>query len=149
MHGVTERLAGGDLHVEQHASAAVDELQELGERRHALASVFGAEPAAGVERLYLGERHVGDGAGAVGSAIDRAVVEDDGVAVGGEVEIDLNEIDAGFEAFGDRGEGILGGEEAGAAVAHDLGAAEEGWRGRRRWRREVGDRRAGAGGAGG
>jgi hypothetical protein len=64
------------------------------------------EPVRGVERLDLREGEIGDGTGAVGGAIDRRVVTDHDVAVGGAVRVEL-------ERVGARRDGAAHGEERG------------------------------------
>ena len=66
------------------------------------------EPVAGVERLHLGERALANRTRAVGGAVEHGVVEDDHVAVGGGVDVELEALGAGRQAGGERLQRVLG-----------------------------------------
>ena len=80
---------GGSPLADPHPAVRV-----LGRVAPGLGPLAGDDVVAGVERLHLRERLVVDPAGAVRRAVDRRVVHDDELAVGGRVDVDLEHVGA-------------------------------------------------------
>ena len=76
-------MVWSDFQLAHDLDAAVDEVEHLVERGHGLS-------LPGIGAGEVGEGHGGDRAGEVGSAVEGVVVEEDGDAIGAEVEIDLH-----------------------------------------------------------
>lgn len=80
-------------------------------------------PGSEVEGGEVGQFQGGDGATAVGGAVDPAVVDEHEVAVGGEPDIAFEAVGAVFDGFPVGGQGVLGSILRGAAVGDDLDGA--------------------------
>lgn len=95
-------VVGSDLQLAHDVDAAIDEVEHLVERGHVLA-------LAGICAGEVGQGDVGDGTGEVRGAVEGVVVEEDGDAVGAEVEVDLH-----------GGGALEGGPHAGKGVGRSL-----------------------------
>ena len=76
-------------------------------RKGKVLAAVGGVAIADVERLQLGQRVVAGDAVAVGAAVERPVVEDDEMAVGGRVNVELDHVGAGGEGRAEAGDGVL------------------------------------------
>lgn len=108
-------VIGSDLQLAHDVDAAPNEVEHLVERGHGLA-------LAGIGTGEVGEGHGGDGAGKVGGAVQGVVVEEDGDAVGAEVEVDLHGSGAG-EGSAYACEGVGRSFARGGSVGDDDGGA--------------------------
>ena len=106
-------VVGSDLQLAHDLDAAIDEVEHLVERWHGLAF-------AGIGAGELRERHVGNGAGKVRRAVEGVVVEEDGNAIGAEMEVDLHGGGAG-KGGAHPSERVGGGLTRGSGVGDDDG----------------------------
>ena len=106
-----------DLDVEDRVALARPG-EHLVQRRNPLARVLRPEPAAGIERLELGQRMVADCAVAVGGSIDGLVVNDDERVVPRQVHVQLNPVGAKLEPTLEGGQSVFG------TVAHRAAMAD-------------------------
>ena len=104
-----------DLDVERVAVLQA-ERGDAFERGRRLAGEGAAVPRAGVEPRQLAPGEVGGAAVAAGGALQGGVVEQEGHAVGGELDVAFEGAIAVARAEAERGERVLGRQLAGAAV---------------------------------
>ena len=83
-------------------------------------SVAPALPGAEVERRQLGELQGGDGAAAVGGAVDPPVVDADELAVRGQPDVALQGVRAVLDRLPVRGERVFGDVLGGSPMGDDL-----------------------------
>ena len=84
---------GSVLHFKQNAEAALAPLKHLIEGRHARARKFPIEPLPGIEPLDLPKCHRRDRPASIGGTVEVGVVHEDELAVLGELDDDLGDID--------------------------------------------------------
>ena len=97
--------------------------QDLAQARQALAGELRGEPAAGVERGDLGGGLFRDRPAAVADAVEDEVMGEQDLVVLGQHEIDLAAGGAGLPGHPQRGQRVLGGGDAVAAMAADVDEA--------------------------
>ena len=112
-NGALLGIVGGDLHLAHDVDAFPDEVKHLVERGHGLA-------LAGIGAGEVDEGDVGDGAGEVRGAVEGVVVEEDGNAIGAEMEVDLHGGGAG-KGGAHPSESVGGGLTRGSGVGDDDG----------------------------
>ena len=106
-----------DLDVEDRVALARPG-EHLVQRRNPLARVLRPEPAAGIERLELGQGMVADCAVAVGGSIDGFIVNHDERAVPRQMHVQLNPVGAKLEPALEGGQRVFG------TVAHRAAMAD-------------------------
>jgi hypothetical protein len=118
------------LDLQQQAGTPAQRVQHLLQRRHLRARVPRVEPRAGVQRPDLGEGQLrdrarpaaGEATPDVGGAAQRGVVDHDGVAVLGELDVHLDQVGLQVGREVDGGEGVLRCVCGGSAVGDDVDA---------------------------
>jgi hypothetical protein len=125
-HDDVGALGGGLLDLDEDDVERLRDLQRLGEGGDDAGFGPVGVNGAGVEGLEFGQGHVGHGAGAVGGAVNGGVVNDDQLAVGREMDIELDDGQAEVDGVLEAGEGVLRGFGTSATMANDLGNAGHG-----------------------
>ena len=112
--------AGLDLDVDRQAQLQ-RQGQHLVQGRHPLAAEFGREFPAGIQHPHRREVGIGDRAAAVGGAVQRVVMDHHRHPVAGQLDVELDHLDAQRGGLAERGQGVLRRMGRGAAMADDRG----------------------------
>jgi hypothetical protein len=107
------------LERDRQARTPPEALEHLLERLHPLPAEGRPEPAAGVQTLELTDGARAYRAAAVSGALEREVVDDDGLIVSGEVHVQLQGVGTQRQRPLEGGDGILGRLGGGAAMGND------------------------------
>ena len=118
------------LDLNQHHGPVPRQVEDLFEQGDSLARKIRPEPATGVGLPHLVGAQIDDEAGAVGSAIDRRVVQHHDLTVAGGVDIDFYRIDAELYGLLAGRQRILGGQPLARSAA--VGDAQRRYHLRRR-----------------
>jgi hypothetical protein len=115
-----------DLH--QQCRELADDVEDLGEGGNDAWLRPAGELGAGIQGLEFGEGEVGDRAGAIGGVVQRGIVKDDELVVGGELDVELDGLETEGNGVVEPGEGRFWCFALGAAMAvnaHDFRSPEE------------------------
>jgi hypothetical protein len=110
---------GAALQLDPEAGAIAEALQHFLQRLEALAPEAPPVPGASVEPLELADGPLAHGPNAIRGALEREIVNDDGVAVLRQVNVHLERIRALLERQLERGDGVLRRVRGRAAVCDD------------------------------
>src|SRR5262249_40527462 len=111
--------AGVDLDLEQELGAlGSEQIEELSQSRHALV----ARPPRTIfesRRRHVARRELADRPAGRGGAIERGIVDDDDLPVGGQMDVRLDGIDAQTQRVAEREQAVLGPQLGAASVRGD------------------------------
>ena len=115
-----QEAVGLQLQRQRHARRLVSQqVAQLGQGRHAFRGELGPAVRC-AERLDLRQRHPGHRPVPVGGAVHRAVVDADENAIGGQVQVGLDDVRAVRQRAAERGQRVLRAGDRVAAVGHDV-----------------------------
>ena len=126
--GLDDRVGGGaGLDLDHQPARAGEPIEHLGQRGHAQVAsgvreprvVGSREARAGIGLADLAHRQFGDRAGSIGRPVECVVVDDRQLAVGREVDVELDRIGPRLDAQAERLHRVLRRRRRGAAVSDD------------------------------
>jgi len=106
------------LDLRQHLDRRPRRVEDLGQRRYGLVRHAAVAPTQ-TQRAQLCQRRVGDGAVARGRALQRGVVDHDRLAIGREMDVELQDVDAERDGAAEGHRAVLRPQGGAAAMRRD------------------------------